>query len=269
VNWNDPNQIATFAALGQWAGAIGSLLAVIAAAWIALRSGKASQRQSLQARYDAARPILVIEGNDPVYETDTSAYAIRDSLTYKRSLVLHTQPGKKGWIDWNEPEHLIALKNIGSGSALNVMSVIFGPEALEDKDKLLDASKNDYWQHKINILSVGERKECKYHKPAQHLLKGNVNRYSFLAPPQPLIDPSDKKRLLYEEWAVCRITTTYHDIFKRKHASIFDLDIRGYWIMRAILEDIPSDLYDLQKDDQSSRFRLLRKCLSLFSKKDS
>jgi hypothetical protein len=73
--------------------------------------------------------------------------------------------------------------------------------------------------------------------------------------------------MLYEDWFICRVTTTYRDIFKRKHASIFDLDIRGYWILRAFLEDIPKDLYDLQRDDQSFRNQPLTRYLGRFSRK--
>jgi hypothetical protein len=60
VNWSDPNFVSLFGAWGQWAGAFGSFAAVIVAIWIALRSSKVSQKQSLQASYNAARPVLVV-----------------------------------------------------------------------------------------------------------------------------------------------------------------------------------------------------------------
>jgi hypothetical protein len=72
--------------------------------------------------------------------------------------------------------------------------------------------------------------------------------------------------MLFEDWFICRVTTTYRDIIKRKHASIFDLDIRGYWVLRAFLEDIPKDLYDLQKGEQLSHIQPLSRYFSCFSK---
>ena len=272
MDWNNPNHIAIFAGLGQWVSAIASFLAVVVALYVSIRSNNASQKQSQRVRYDSARPALVISGENPVYNVNyrnvnDSAYISLDDRRGDLFQTINIQLGKQGWIDWNASEHLITLQNVGTGVAFNVMSVIFGPESLEDNGKILDASKNDYWQCKINILNIGENKACKYSKPVQHLLKGNVDGYSFLAPPQPIIDPSDKKRMLYEDWFICRVTTTYRDIFKRKHASIFDLDIRSYWIMRAFLEDIPKDLYDLQRDDQSFRTQPLTRYLGRFSRK--
>ena len=272
MDWNNPNHIAIFAGLGQWVSAITSFLAVVVALYVSIRSNNASQKQSQRVRYDSARPALVISGENPVYNVNyrnvnDSAYISLDDRRGDLFQTINIQLGKQGWIDWNASEHLITLQNVGTGVAFNVMSVIFGPESLEDNGKILDASKNDYWQCKINILNIGENKACKYSKPVQHLLKGNVDGYSFLAPPQTIIDPSDKKRMLYEDWFICRVTTTYRDIFKRKHASIFDLDIRGYWIMRAFLEDIPKDLFDLQRDDQPFRVQPLARYLDRFSKK--
>lgn len=272
MDWNNPNHIAIFAGLGQWVSAIASFLAVIVAIYISIRSSNDSQKQSRRVRYDSARPALVISGANPVHtlndrHVNDSAYISRDDRGIHLFQKINTQLGKRGWIDWNASEHLITLQNVGTGVAFNVMSVIYGPESLEDNGKILDASKNDYWHYKINILTIGENKACKYSKPVQHLLKGTVDGYSLLAPPQPIIDPSDKKRMLYEDWFICRVTTTYRDIFKRKHASIFDLDIRGYWIMRAFLEDIPKDLYDLQRDDQHVRIQPLTRYLGHFSKK--
>jgi hypothetical protein len=272
MDWNNPNHIAIFAGLGQWVSAIATFLAVVVAVYVSIRSSNDSQKQSRRVRYDSARPALVISGDNPVYtindrNANDSAYISSDDRRFNRFQTINTQPGKQGWIDWNASEHLITLQNVGTGVAFNVMSVIFGPESVEDNGKILDASKNDYWHYQINILNIGENKACKYSKPVQHLLKGNVDGYSFLAPPQPIIDPSDKKRMLYEDWFICRVTTTYRDIFKRKHASIFDLDIRGYWIMRAFLEDIPKDLYDLQRDDHPFRIQPLTRYLGRFSKK--
>ncbi|GLV56313.1 hypothetical protein KDH_31540 [Dictyobacter sp. S3.2.2.5] len=273
MDWNNPNHIAIFAGWGQWVSAIVSLAAVIVAIWVSIRASKDSQKQSQRIRYDSALPALVIAGDNPVHTINDSgpndsAYISYDDRRSHRLQTIHTQLGKKGWIDWNEAKHLLTLQNVGTGVAFNVMSVIFGPEALAHNDKLLDASRNDYWHTKINIINIGESKTCQYSKPVLALLKGSIDSYSFLAPSQPIISPAEKERMLYEDWIICRVTTTYRDIFKRKHASIFDLDIRGHWIMRAFLEDIPNDLYDLQKEEHPNHTHAVDKYFGhLFKKK--
>ena len=45
---------------------------------------------------------------------------------------------------------------------------------------------------------------------------------------------------------LARLIITYHDIFKRKHASIFDYVQNVGWQLIAFEENIGEDLYDLQ-----------------------
>jgi hypothetical protein len=153
MDWNNPNHIAIFAGLGQWVSAIASFLAVVVALYVSIRSNSASQKQSQRVRYDSARPALVISGENPVHtisdrNVNDSAYISRDDRGINRFQTINTQPGKQGWIDWNASEHLITLQNVGTGVAFNVMSVI------ENNGKILDASKNDYWHYKINLLNI-------------------------------------------------------------------------------------------------------------------
>lgn len=259
MNWNDPNQIAIFAGWGQWAGAIGSFLAVVVAIWISLRSSKESQRQSKQTRYDAARPVVVIS-EGPFHSRD-------QQLGSEKYSKISIQADKPSWIDWSIPCHQVTLKNVGTGTAFNVISVLFGPEALNDDGKSLDASQNDHWQHKFTTMAVNDKQEGKYwvFKKEYTRLKQHLGTHSLLAPAQPLIDPSEKL-IHYDLPYVCRVTTTYHDVFKRKHASIFDLDIQGNWVMKAILEDIPKDIYDLEYNDQHSQISLFKRFINRFSK---
>ncbi len=48
--------------------------------------------------------------------------------------------------------------------------------------------------------------------------KNHKHTYAFNAPKQPVASPNAG-----ELWYICRITITYQDIFRRKHASIYDL----------------------------------------------
>lgn len=261
MRWGDPTFVALFAAWGQWISAIGSFLAVGVAIWISLYANKAAQQQSRQDRYDTARPVLVMSDTDLQYDTTAHAFINSKLRSYDQYSRICVQKDLWTWIDWNEEKQTTNVKNVGAGTAFNITSMMFGPEAVSGNSKTFDA-KNICWKYKINILSANENKQCEYYKSIyQFLKKGDIRGYSFLAPPQPIVDPSDRERLYTELVAVCRVVITYHDVYKRKHASIFDLDVRGYWIMKAILEDIPMDIYDLERANQPSRIPLLKRLL--------
>jgi hypothetical protein len=145
--WNDPNQIALFAAIGQWASAIASFLAVVVAVSIAIWSSKNAQKQSRRIRYDSVRPALIISGEDPVHtlnerNRNDDAYISRKNGHYFQIITM--QPGEQGWIDWNASDHFITLQNVGTGVAFNVMSAIFGPESLVDhRDRVTHVSMSN------------------------------------------------------------------------------------------------------------------------------
>lgn len=210
----DPNWVG---AIGQWAGAVATVAAVI----VALREARGNSIQSRQDRYDAAHPVLIVSNGN-----------------------IRTQPGLSGWLDWNASDQIVYLKNIGTGTAFNVMSVLYGPESVVKNNKIIPAQNNEHWTWIMSSLGITDP-----HKPYSYNIGGSmyfdsnkqIGDYSFLAPAQPLYNPADQ-----EPTYVCRVITTYHDIFKRKHASIFDFDLHGNWVMRAVLEDIPYDLHDLE-----------------------
>jgi len=73
-------------------------------------------------------------------------------------------------------------------------------------------------------------------KPKDHKQKPIL----FNAPEQPLSSPT-----LKEPRCVCRVTITHHDIFHRKHASMYGLIFRQGWQAVALIDDITNDLSDL------------------------
>jgi len=225
MNWNDPNSVAIFAAWGQWAGAIGSFLAVVVAVGIAIWSARQAYKQSRQARYDSARPVLSVSSKH-----NSTLYPIR------------TQQGCNNLLDWTSLTQTIVVKNVGSGTAFNVMSILYGPESVVENNQRYVLNNNRPWAWTMSSLGSNDNELCVHDSGSTLFYEGNmhIESYSFLAPAQP--DNPDDQEPTY----ICRVVVTYHDIFKCKHASIFDYDIDGNWTMHAVLEDIPYDLHDLK-----------------------
>ena len=73
-----------------------------------------------------------------------------------------------------------------------------------------------------------------------------IGEYSLCVPeeraPEQNFNQSDRR-----DRCIARLTLTYHDIFGRKHASIFDLTQTGGWVEIAIIPNIEHDLGDLHE----------------------
>ena len=220
--------------------AIGAAAAAGAAAWQAYetrkqvaeskKQGEIAREQFLQARYDDARPVLII-------------------VSTPQSIPV--QQGNEIYLDWNQRQPSIEVCNVGNGPAFNVRSVIYGPEAIADASsmQLLSDRKEDHWYHRTtDVVSRGEKRQLQYTFGASIFYEANKyieskdhkQKYPFDAPKQPL-PPRNQK----EPTSICRVTVTYQDIFHRKHASIYDLIFRQGWQEVALIDDIINDLDDL------------------------
>ena len=227
------------AAIAQIVAAVATFSAVV----VALRLGKREDQRSLQARYDDARPVLILR-SDP------------------QSIPVHQ--GGDCYLDWGASAPAITVYNAGNGPAFNVRSVIYGPEDAaygsgEGWQYLADPKKAEeerekHWHHwTVDAVSQGEEKALLYtlagiftskkFAQAKKVIetKDHQHRYAFNAPKQPLESPNVSK----EPWCICRNTITYHDIFHRKHASIYNLIFRQGWQVVALLDNISNDLDDL------------------------
>ncbi len=219
----DPNWLA---AIGQCVAAIGTIAAVIVALRIANKSGKQAQEQSSQLQYGAMRPVLVIHGDDAS---------------------LPRSSNNNLWMDWSASEIKLHMYNAGNGPALNIASVIYGAESyvVGTLGSRVDDSQDIHWTcWDGNYLKAGEDSIQRYALGASTFFEGNkqIRRHKFNAPAQPSFSLQPK-----EATYICRVVTTYHDIFGRKYASIFDYQfIPQSWVFIALEEDIAEDLNDLE-----------------------
>lgn len=223
MNWNDPNWVG---AIGQWVGALSSLLAIVIAVGIAIWSGGQSQMQSRQDRYNSARPVLIVSSKH-----GSNLYSIV------------TQQGLNSVPDRTSLTQTVAIKNAGSGPAFNVMSILHCPESIIQNGQRTFLNGHRSWAWTMSSLGINDNELCVHNIADFLFLEENthIGSYSFLAPGHP-DNPS-----IHEPTYICRVIVTYHDIFKRKHASVFDYDIDGNWTNVHILENIQYDLYDLKR----------------------
>lgn len=217
----DPNWVA---AIGQWAGAAGTFAAVVVALYLAQKSG----RQGLQDRYNAARPLISIDGDDAA---------------------LPRSPGNPPWLAWDAKSIELSMHNVGNGPAFNIASVIYGAESyvVGNLGSLTRVSgeKNSHWTcWDAGYLAVGVKEAHTYVLGASTFYKGRnrIRDHTFYAPPQPFFSAQAQ-----EPTYVCRVVTTYHDIFGHKHASIFQYRLMPpSWECIVFEEAITEDLHDLE-----------------------
>lgn len=134
------------------------------------------------------------------------------------------------------------IKNVGPGVALNIRGVIFEPKTsdLNDKKKY---GQNFLFSAPLapgdSLVMVGRPQGLRMSGDWQI---GRFHQYSLYAPTYNLEEIEEGKQPVLH-----RLALTYHDVFGRKHASIFDLTHLDAWECVEIIPDIPVDLDDLLK----------------------
>jgi hypothetical protein len=211
--------------------AIATSVAAIAAG-VAVLIAIIAQRQSQEAQRDLQRPTLVT--------TKKGMRLVRNGDgTINFHIDLRTQTA-----------HHINIDNTGSGPATNIHGVIFGPPEgpFEQSDQRLTLIPPN-----IITQAQSESVEARYGQTLVYsttTVGTRTERYTLS--PDPALTPSEMQRLALPIIAA-RLTMTYQDIYRRKHASIFDLTDQGEWISVAILKNIRRDLQQLERRDREQR----------------
>lgn len=201
-------------------------IAAVAAVWAAVLGVRENRKQAQQTQYSSARPLLV-----PGL-----------SITFQGMFI--AQKDHPTWLEWSTPQQGWKISNIGTGPAFNVACVYYGAESYVVNGKRSDHTKDVHWTCWLGLPIIpNETAEASLAlgNGLFYVDHNHIRQHSFNAPPEPMPTPVQK-----EPMHVARLTMTYHDIFKRKHASIFDYVQNVGWQLIAFEEDIKEDLHDLQ-----------------------
>ena len=211
-------------AISAAAAGVGSVTAAFAAIWLA-RVGQKQVRVTQDQIYNEHRPLLVPVGA-PIFKPDNDRY-----------------------LKWEENLQPLFLQNLGTGTALNVAGVLRGCATYLSDDKgtiTRFEGARDLWTCWLGVpIAPGEPVASAFKTGGGVFRPGNdsIGPYTLKAPDEPDMRAITTDGAL---WAVARVTVTYHDIFERKHTSIFDYVLNQGWHMVAILSDVERDLFDLE-----------------------
>lgn len=192
-------------------------------------------------------------------------YATRERLDQYRPLVIPTsKPGvmdytnnmiddilaETGDATWGVYDTKVMVLNVGVGVALNVEALMLGPKDLSMSDRYTG-------RHPTPLPFQAAAQRIDFSRGGSMIpSQTSIAAYKLCAPDKP----ADAELLAGATWYVLRLTLTYRDIFRRKHASIFDYTSMGRWETVAVLDNISKDLIDLEDEQvqgQVSRLSLL------------
>jgi len=221
ADWLRDNQgaIQAVAAALQVAIAIILVLVTVTYARSAQRQADQAERQveqTLQQRFDQHRPVIHPSGELPLTN------------------------GSQGYVvDWSKLES-IELQNVGTGVALTICGVLFGPEP--ETPPRTRPTRCTIWREPP-LLPGSPSRRVKLEE-GRTVMNGDatIGGHRLFAPRTP----SRQERMHYDRYnVVARLTLTYQDIFRRKHAAVYDyIDLWG-WQCTALLSGIAKDLEDV------------------------
>lgn len=184
-------------------------------------------KQSLELLYDSRRPILMPVSALPLSEQSNQRH-----------------------FDFRQAECPIALRNIGSGVAVNIRAVLFPPDP---GDSPIHVDRQTLWYGEP--LEAQQSIETKTNT-GMTSINGNAvigaepNTFTLFAPPVPT---GGDRMMLDIPGMAARLTITYHDVYGRKHASVFDFTDLGRWHGVRFLIDVPKDIEDLDREERQRR----------------
>ncbi len=127
---------------------------------------------------------------------------------------------------------MAGLRNIGVGPAFNIYGTLFGPPVNSQPPR----ERYVVWNYPA--LTPGAPGDKITLSPGSSIesdttIKGLT-----------LYVPDDEDHI----GTLARFTLTYHDVFGRKHASIYDYHSVMGWISRGHFSDIEKDIYELDQE---------------------
>src|SRR5258706_1141848 len=205
------------ASLATFIAAVAGIVVI----FITLRQVRLAQ----EARYDSCRPLLYPSERPTLAQSTTGETVSGLSAAGPRLMLL----------------------NAGSGVATNVRGAIYGPKPSEPG---LPAPEHHYLRlelplpDKESVPVVGA--------PGGWILPGDTSvvgrgadRPTLYAPPRPTPGSQQYEAAPTVVW---RLTLTYQDIFRRYHASVFDLTDQFVWRCVGFFPGIPKDIEELDRE---------------------
>ncbi len=143
--------------------------------------------------------------------------------------------GGKPHVKWgNQLQEIDGLRNIGVGPALNIYGILFGLP-LKSTPPVPPHERYVVW----NYPALSPDKEGD--KIALQLFT-NLSSETTIGG-YPLYVPDDADHI----GIIARFTLTYHDVFNRKHASIYDYHAQYGWMCRGHFPNIEHDIRELDR----------------------
>ncbi len=222
-------------------------IAAIAAAYFTFHIMRAGQHQvvisqqqfsqSVDAAQDAHLPVLI-----PVEPLLSLGERTPDGAGH------WTQPLHNGY-DRGLAYVRVALKNVGAGIALNVRGIVF--ESEPEYEVLKTTGQIHSFCYPLPLTASDEPVSRDWTGQAPSFTGdseiGTTDRYKLYAPRKPTYE--ERSRGAVEK--VARLTLTYSDIFRRKHAAIYDLTAQFEWENVAYLRNLTHDLGDMERAARS------------------
>jgi len=179
--------------------------------------GQAQVKVSQEQLFNQVRPILYPIGDlEKIVDRSAGKYHVK-------------------WEDQNQ--EIDGLKNIGVGPAFTIYGVLFGPPVNSQLPQVRYVVLN------YPALPPGVPGDKKALSPGGFISSDTkIKGYTLYVP-----DDEDHVAIL------ARFTLTYHDVFGRKHASIYDYHSHIGWISRGHFSDITYDIYELDQQIPGAR----------------
>lgn len=177
-------------------------------------------------------------GQDQIKTTQAQTYNQQRPIlvppSIKASELLKDYQGKTD-VQWGQGQLIIdGLQNIGVGPAFNIYGVFFG---LPFQKQPPHNQRYCIWNY--GVLPPGSTGE------KIMLSQGSSVKSTSTIGGQVLYVPDDADHI----GRIVRFTVTYHDIFGRKFASIYDYQNVVGWMCVGHFEDIELDIYELDQQD--------------------